>query len=100
MEPGGGQVAPQAQLEESANDRTSRRCPLVGMLREFRRLFYDHVLRVTSTVFRVLGVQKRILAAAEIGQIVCACVSVCTTFLQWVLGTHECSFNSCFREKT
>ena len=75
--------APQAQLEESANDRTSRRCPLVGMLREFLGLFLDHVLRATSKSSCVLGVSKRSLAELEIHQIMFACVSVqvfCTSF--------------------
>ena len=68
--------APQAQLEESANDRTSRRCPLVGMLRESRRLFLDHVLRATSKSSCVLDVPKRILTEPEISRIVSVCVSV------------------------
>ena len=41
--------APQAQFEESANDRGSRRCPLVGMLRESRSLIRDPLLRASSS---------------------------------------------------
>ena len=34
--------APQAQLEESANDRPSRRCSLVDILRGIRRSFWGN----------------------------------------------------------
>ena len=46
----------------------------MGMLREFRRLFLDHVLRATSKDSYVVRVSKRTLAEPEIGQIVSACV--------------------------
>ena len=50
----------------------------MGMLREFRRLFLDHVLRATAKDSCVVGVSKRILAELEIDQILSVlCVTVC-----------------------
>ena len=64
----------------------------MGMLREFRRLFLDHVLRATSKDSCVVGVSKRTLAEPEIGQIVFACVSVCATFFAGGLGDTGMQF--------
>ena len=69
MEPGGGQVAPQAQLEESANDRGSRRCSLVEILRGIHRSFWGLAFRVFANGILDLAVQKTIMAELEIRSI-------------------------------
>ena len=58
--------APQAQLEESANDRPSRRCSLVDFLRGIRCSFSGHLLRSFATGIYHLAVQNRVPADAEI----------------------------------
>ena len=51
-------IAPQAPFEESATTEASRRCPLTGFLREFRVLFWGHVLEVFVNGICVLAVQN------------------------------------------
>ena len=61
--------APQAQLEESANDRTSRRCSLVDFLREIGCSFWEPLLRGFATGIWHLAVQNAVPAEPEISQI-------------------------------
>ena len=67
-------IAPQAQFEESANDRGSRRCPLVGMLRESGGLIRDPLLRASSSDYNVSSVWKRDPAEREIDSNLCVCL--------------------------
>ena len=66
-------IAPQAQFEESANDRGSRRCPLVGMLRESGSLIRDPLLRASSSGNSVSNVWKRDPADLESGSNLSVC---------------------------
>ena len=65
--------APQAPLEESATTEASRRCPLTGFLREFRVLFWGHVLEVFANGICVLAVQNTTPEMLRIGQILSVC---------------------------
>ena len=62
-------IAPQAQLEESANDRGSRRCSLVEILRGIHRSFWGLAFRVFANGILDLAVQKTIMAELEIRSI-------------------------------
>ena len=70
-------MAPQAPFEESETTEASRRCPLTGFLREFRVLFWGHVLEVFANGICVLAVQNTTPELLWIGPILCVCVSVC-----------------------
>ena len=77
-------VAPQAPFEESATTEASRRCPLTGFLREFRVMFWGHVLEVFANGICVLAVQNTTPEMLRIGQNLSGCLSVwlsvCNTF--------------------
>ena len=81
-----GIFAPQAPFEESATTEASRRCPLTGFLREFRVMFWGHVLEVFANGICVLAVQNTTPEMLRIGQNLSdVCLSVClsvTLFLQ------------------
>ena len=61
--------APQAPFEESATTEASRRCPLTGFLREFRVLFWGHVLAVFANGICVVAVQNTTPVLLRIGPI-------------------------------
>jgi hypothetical protein len=83
-------IAAQAQLEESANDRGSRRCPLVGMLRESGSLIRDPLLRASSSGYSVKVSGNRIQPTSRSAQI---CVFVCLLFFLWGLfESARCDF--------
>ena len=67
--------APQAPLEESATTEASRRCPLTGFLREFRVLFWGHVLEVFANGICVLAVQNTTPELLRIGPDLSVCLS-------------------------
>ena len=62
-------TAPQAPFEESATTEASRRCPLTGFLREFRVMFWGHVLEVFANGICVLAVQNTTPEMLRIGEI-------------------------------
>ena len=70
-------IAPQAPFEESETTEASRRCPLTGFLREFRVLFWGHVLEVFANGICVLAVQNTTPELLRIGPNLSVCVSVC-----------------------
>ena len=61
--------APQAPFEESETTEASRRCPLTGFLRDFRVMFWGHVLEVFANGICVLAVQNTTPELLEIGPI-------------------------------
>ena len=52
-------------------------CSLTGFLREFRVLFWGHVLEVFANGICVLAVQNTTPELLRIGWILCVCLSVC-----------------------
>ena len=92
--------APQAQFEESANDRGSRRCPLVGM---FGRLIQDPLLRASSSDYSVSSVWKRDPAELEIGSNMFVCLFVCLSVLFFCQASFESArddFKGYFKKKS
>ena len=74
-------IAPQAPFEESATTEASRRCPLTGFLREFRDMFWGHVLEVFANGICVLAVQNTTPEMLRIGRILSdVCLFVVTLF--------------------
>ena len=92
--------APQAQFEESANDRGSRRCPLVGMLRESGSLIRDPLLRASSSGNSVSSVWKRDPADLEIGSNLCVCPMSVFFFLVVFLSRPETILKAISRKNT
>ena len=66
-------IAPQAPFEESATTEASRRCPLTGFLREFRDMFWGHVLEVFANGICVLAAQNTTPEMLRIGQNLSVC---------------------------
>ena len=91
-------MAPQAQLEESANDRGKPEVPIIRELREFQRLFWEPVLRLFASGICVFRVRNKDPADLQIGQNVSVCLSVCLyhffcrRFLKPVDRAEQCKY--------
>ena len=86
---------------ECQRPRRSRRCPLVGFLREIRSSFWGQLLRGFATGIWHLAVQNTVPAELEIGQISCVCVFVCLSvlfFCQPLFRAGRWTYGSVFRK--
>ena len=70
-------VAPQAQLEESANDRGKPEVPIIRDLKEFQSQFWASVLILFASGICVFRVRKPDPADLRIGQILSVCLFAC-----------------------